>query len=118
MKMAGRIGDSPLVGSGGYASKFGAASTTGHGESIMKTVLAREVVYNMERGADSQQACEVGLKRMFEDVSGQGGVIAIDRHGRVGKHCTTKRMAWASVKDRQLCYGIEPGEECSSGEVQ
>ena len=118
MKMAGRVGDSPLVGSGGYACKFGAASTTGHGESIMKTVLAREVTYHMERGDDSQSACEAALARMFEDVSGQGGVVAIDKRGRIGKHFTTKRMAWAHVKEHTLCYGIEPGEQFLSGELQ
>lgn len=38
-------------GSGGYADNdVGAASTTGHGESIMKVVLARLVLYHMEQG--------------------------------------------------------------------
>ncbi|KAJ7388551.1 hypothetical protein OS493_036918 [Desmophyllum pertusum] len=37
LKMPGRVGDSPLIGCGGYANKEGAVSTTGHGESIMKS---------------------------------------------------------------------------------
>ena len=52
--MPGRVGDVPLVGCGGYANEYGAATTTGHGESIMKVTLARDVVYNMERGMDTQ----------------------------------------------------------------
>jgi beta-aspartyl-peptidase (threonine type) len=47
-KRKGRVGDVPLVGCGGYANKHGAATTTGHGESIMKMTLARDVVYRME----------------------------------------------------------------------
>ena len=43
--MAGRVGDSPLVGSGAYADDTaGAVSTTGHGESLMKVCLAKDVV--------------------------------------------------------------------------
>ena len=53
-KMVGRVGDSPLVGCGGYANEFGGCSTTGHGESLMKMTLAREVVYNIERGDNAQ----------------------------------------------------------------
>ena len=41
-KMPGRVGDSPLVGSGAYADNWtGAASATGHGESIMRVVLSK-----------------------------------------------------------------------------
>ena len=43
--MAGRVGDSPLLGAGAFADDaMGAASTTGHGESIMKTLLAFRVL--------------------------------------------------------------------------
>lgn len=38
-------------GSGGYAdNSVGATSTTGHGESIMKVILARLTLYHMEQG--------------------------------------------------------------------
>ncbi|KAL8172684.1 UNVERIFIED_CONTAM: hypothetical protein K2H54_007973 [Gekko kuhli] len=50
-KMIGRVGDTACIGSGGYAdNNVGATSTTGHGESIMKVVLARLVLYHMEQG--------------------------------------------------------------------
>ena len=52
--MAGRVGDSPLVGCGGYASEYGGSSTTGDGESLMKMTLAREAIYNIEQGNDAQ----------------------------------------------------------------
>jgi beta-aspartyl-peptidase (threonine type) len=53
-KLKGRIGDAPLVGCGGYANKHGAATVGGHGEAIMKMTLAREVVYNIEKGENAQ----------------------------------------------------------------
>ncbi|CAB4045254.1 isoaspartyl peptidase L-asparaginase-like, partial [Paramuricea clavata] len=53
-KMQGRIGDTPLIGCGGYANEYGGCSTTGHGESLMKITLAREAVYNIEKGNNAQ----------------------------------------------------------------
>jgi isoaspartyl peptidase/L-asparaginase-like protein (Ntn-hydrolase superfamily) len=55
--LKGRVGDVPLVGCGGYANEYGAATTTGDGECIMKMTLAREVVYNMERKKNAQVSC-------------------------------------------------------------
>ena len=53
-KLKGRVGDVPLVGCGGYANEVGTATTTGHGESIMRLTLARNVVYSMERGTNAK----------------------------------------------------------------
>lgn len=113
LKMPGRVGDSPLIGCGGYANKEGAVSTTGHGESIMKTLLAREVVCNMEGGYPPDFACTKALEKMFEQVGGQGGAIAINKHGKVGRGFTTKRMPWATITEGILKFGIEPNEEIS-----
>lgn len=113
LKMPGRVGDSPLIGCGGYANEEGAVSTTGHGESIMKTLLAREVVCNMEGGYPPDFACTKALEKMFEQVGGQGGAIAINKHGKVGRGFTTKRMPWATITEGVLKFGIEPNEEIS-----
>ena len=61
--MLGRVGDTPLVGCGGYANTTGAASTTGHGESIMKSVLAWNVVRNMEDGLKPMHACAKSVNK-------------------------------------------------------
>lgn len=113
LKMPGRVGDSPLIGCGGYANEEGAVSSTGHGESIMKTLLAREVVCNMEGGNPPDSACTKALEKMFEQVGGQGGAIAINKHGKVGRGFTTKRMPWATITEGVLKFGIEPNEEIS-----
>ena len=82
--MPGRVGDSPLVGSGGYAdNESGAVSTTGHGESITKVCLAHRVVQSLESGGSPAQAASEGLKYMFDRVGGSGGAIVVDREGRL-----------------------------------
>ena len=47
---------------------------------------------------------------MKELVDSRGGVIAIDKDGNFGKHFTTTMMAWASIKDDEIEYGIDKGE--------
>ncbi|CAB4033611.1 isoaspartyl peptidase L-asparaginase-like, partial [Paramuricea clavata] len=54
-KSKGRVGDVPLVGCGGYANEYGAAAASGHGESIIKMTVAKEVVNNMQRLNQSAQ---------------------------------------------------------------
>ena len=42
-KWVGRVGDTPIPGCGGYANSIGGASSTGHGESIIKDTVCRQV---------------------------------------------------------------------------
>lgn len=50
-KRAGRVGDTPVVGAGGFADDFvGAVSTTGHGETIMRVCLSRHITGLMQQG--------------------------------------------------------------------
>lgn len=111
MKMPGRVGDSPLVGCGGYANTVAASSTTGHGESLMKTVLAWEVVRNVEDGLEPKQACEKSIDKMAKSVKGVGGVIALNNHGEFGLAFSSKHMTWAFVSKHTLKFGQELGEE-------
>jgi isoaspartyl peptidase/L-asparaginase-like protein (Ntn-hydrolase superfamily) len=48
---------------------------------------------------------------MRDLVNGNGGGIAIDKNGNVGKHFTTNMMVWASIQDDNLRFGIEQGED-------
>ncbi|KAG8444870.1 hypothetical protein GDO86_009865 [Hymenochirus boettgeri] len=110
-KMVGRVGDSPIIGCGGYADNFvGAASTTGHGESIMKVTLARRVLFHMEQGETPREAADHALDYMKNKVHGRGGVIVVSKTGDWTARFTTKRMAWASIRNGVLTYGLNPGE--------
>ena len=107
-KLKGRVGDVPLVGCGGYANENGAAATTGHGESIMKMTLARNVVYNMENRLNAQKSSQKALDEMKKHVDGRGGVIAIDKDGNFGIAFNTEDMVWASIKDGELKFSMAP----------
>lgn len=110
-KMLGRVGDTPLVGCGGYANTVAAASTTGHGESIMKTVLAWDVVRNIEDGLNPMQACAKSVNKMVSSIQGVGGVICLNKNGEFGRAFSSKQMAWASVRGSVVKFGLERGEE-------
>ncbi|XP_074131595.1 isoaspartyl peptidase/L-asparaginase [Sminthopsis crassicaudata] len=109
-KMVGRVGDSPCVGSGGYADNdIGAVSTTGHGESIIKVNLARLAIFNLQQGKNPQEAADAALCYMKTRVKGLGGIIVVDKTGEWAARWTSVSMPWASAKDDKLQFGIVPG---------
>ncbi|CAB1312895.1 unnamed protein product [Coregonus sp. 'balchen'] len=111
-KMVARVGDSPIIGSGGYADNLsGAVSCTGHGESILKVTLARLILFHVEQGKGAPEAIEVSLRYMGDRVQGGGGAIVVSRTGEWAAKFTTERMAWAAVEREVLWYGLNPKEE-------
>ncbi|XP_013384408.1 isoaspartyl peptidase/L-asparaginase isoform X2 [Lingula anatina] len=111
-KMAGRVGDSPLIGSGGYCDNdVGAVSCTGHGESILKVCLARHIIQLMADGHTAQQGVEAALTSMSRKVQGTGGAVVVSNKGELGMHFNTERMAWAAMRNGDLKWGLNPGEE-------
>lgn len=111
-KRDGRVGDSPIVGAGLFADTgVGACSTTGHGESILKTTLARYALWLVEReGCEPQRAAEEAVRYMKKKTDGGcGGLIIVDQKGDLGFAFSTTRMVWASVdKHGKLASGIDP----------
>ena len=96
-KLPGRIGDSPVIGAGTYADdEAGAASATGHGEAIMRVVLTRAVIDRLRQGAEAMDAAALGIREL-KRVNGEGGLIIVDRQGRVGFAFNTARMARAWI---------------------
>ena len=97
-KLAGRVGDSPLAGSGNYANnKTCAVSCTGIGEGFIRAVSAYDVSALMEYKSLSLQ--EAAKKVVFEKlplVGGAGGLIAVDKNGEVYLPFNTEGMyrAW------------------------
>ncbi|XP_026856251.2 isoaspartyl peptidase/L-asparaginase [Electrophorus electricus] len=111
-KMVGRVGDSPVIGSGGYAdNRSGAVSCTGHGESILKVTLARLILSHMDRGKAACEAVERSLRYMGERVQGGGGAVAVAPTGDWTACFTTERMAWAAIHGGILHYGLNPREK-------
>lgn len=82
-KRYGRIGDSPVVGSGTYANNNTCAiSCTGHGEFFLRAVVAHDVSCLMEyKGLSLHEACNIVIKDKLVKMGGEGGLIGVDKHG-------------------------------------
>ncbi|XP_036151719.1 isoaspartyl peptidase/L-asparaginase isoform X1 [Myotis myotis] len=107
-KMVGRVGDSPCIGSGGYADNdIGAISTTGHGESILKVNLARLTLFHVEQGKTLEEAAEVSLGYMKSKLKGLGGVILVNKAGDWTVKWTSESMPWAAAQAGKLHCGID-----------
>ena len=88
-KLPGRVGDSPLIGSGLYADNdAGAAAATGRGEEITRTCGSYAVVEHMRQGKSPQEACEAVVQHLIARVPSarpfQMAYIAIDKYGNWG----------------------------------
>lgn len=98
-KLPGRVGDSPLIGSGCYAdSETGGASSTGYGEAIMRIVMAKSATDSL-RHADTSvmQACHQAVQLLTARGKGTGGIILLDMLGNPGFAFNTPRMAYGYV---------------------
>lgn len=82
-KKYGRIGDSPLIGSGTYANnKTCAISCTGHGEPFIRAVAAHDVSCLMEyKGLSLEEAMDIVVNKKLVDLDGEGGMIGVDSQG-------------------------------------
>ncbi len=103
MKAPGRVGDSPIVGSGFYCdARFGAAAATGLGEDIMRGCLSYEVVSLMRRGADPMEACREALhalsrrKQELGEDAGSISLIALSPGGAFGAATTLPVFPFAA----------------------
>lgn len=93
-KQAGRVGDSALIGCGTYAdSRVGGASATGHGEAIIRVVLAKHAIDQMKGGRTPAEVARSAVALLQEEGRGDGGIILLDRLGRVGVAHNTPSMA-------------------------
>lgn len=95
-KMHGRVGDSPIIGAGLYVdNEIGAATSTGHGEEVIRISGSHLVVELMRQGKSPQQACEEAVARIvkltrqrnkdLKDI--QVGFIALNKEGEYGAYC-------------------------------
>jgi len=88
-KMAGRVGDSPIIGSGLFIdNEVGGATATGLGEEVLKTVGSFLIVELMRHGKTPQEACEEAIHRIIKKSPNykdfQVGYIAVNKKGETG----------------------------------
>lgn len=97
-KRWGRVGDSPIIGSGNYANNNTCAvSCTGSGEYFIRGVVAYDVSCLMEyRGMSLQEAADEVIHNRIMKIGGDGGLIAVDTAGNIALPFNTAGMyrAW------------------------
>ena len=93
-KRMGRVGDSPIVGSGVYAdNETCAVSATGYGEDFMRTVISKTISdFMYMKNMNAKDATNAGIEYLARKVKGRGGVIVIDKEGNCSSGLTTKKM--------------------------
>ena len=108
-KMQGRVGDSPIIGAGTYASNQSCAvSGTGTGEFFIRLGVAREVCNLVQyKGMKLQQAVDTVIHKELQDLKGDGGVIGITTDGQLAWSFNTPGMFRARMKEGgQIQVGV------------
>lgn len=111
-KIPGRIGDSPIIGAGCYANNTSVAvSSTGTGEQYIRHVAAHELSSLIRyAGMGLDDAMRTVLNQRLEPDD--GGMIAIDREGRIAAMMTTGCMprAWSDSSGNRM-VGVWDGDD-------
>ena len=104
-KIAGRVGDSPIIGAGLFVdNEVGGATATGVGEEVVRTVGSFLIVELMRQGKSPQQACEEGVKRIIaknkDKLDFQIGFIAINKKGETGGYCIQPGFSYRTFSEQ------------------
>lgn len=108
-KKHGRVGDTPIIGSGTYANnKTCAVSCTGHGEFFIRSVVAYDISCLMEyKGLSLKKACDIVVMDKLVKIGGEGGLVALDAKGNIELPFNSEGMYRASKKNNSdLFIGI------------
>jgi len=103
-KPAGRVGDSPFYGAGGYAENgIGAAGATGQGEQIMRALLSKFACDRLRGDTNASSAAEATAQH-FQKLFGESmsAVIIIDNKGNLGAAQTAPKLAFGWVDEKGM----------------
>jgi len=107
MKTNGRVGDSPIVGSGYYVdSDIGGAAATGVGESIMKGCMSYLAVQLMAQGLTPQEAAEEAIRKTCARLRksnveiGKIAIICADNQGQYGGAANHDEFTYVVASDK------------------
>lgn len=110
MKETGRVGDSPVSGSGFYAnSSAGACTATGLGEDIMKTCISYEVVRLIADGHTAQKAANIAITKAKDELMlkygkcGDISIVCCDHVGNYGSATTLDEFSYVVFTE-----GLQP----------
>jgi N4-(beta-N-acetylglucosaminyl)-L-asparaginase len=100
-KMRGRVGDSPIIGSGLFVdNEVGACTATGQGEDVIRISGSHTVVELMRQGLSPEQACKKAIERIVRIKKEkakeiQVAFIALNKKGEVGAYAIQKGFSYA-----------------------
>jgi L-asparaginase / beta-aspartyl-peptidase len=83
-KPPGRVGDTPFIGGGIFASKDAAVVCTGRGEAFVQTMTAKFVDDQIKAGCHPQEAAEKAIRRLSDLTSETGGLIVVNNQQQFG----------------------------------
>tara|TARA_X000000368_G_scaffold67482_1_gene48613 strand:- start:460 stop:1419 length:960 start_codon:yes stop_codon:yes gene_type:complete len=100
-KMPGRVGDTPIIGSGTWAqNKICGVSSTGHGEFFIKFQVAKEVCARIEYLNQSLEESSQDIIDELKEIGATGGLIAIDKDANVSTPFNTDGMIRGSITNK------------------
>jgi beta-aspartyl-peptidase (threonine type) len=92
--LPGRVGDTPLIGCGVYAdNRSGAVSMTGHGEGLIRLVVAKAICERLAAGQPPRLAAATVLRRLVSRIDGAAGTLVMTTEGRFAIAHVTPHMA-------------------------
>ena len=96
-KLAGRVGDSPIVGAGVWADSRVAISCTGVGEYFLRTAAAAQLAFRLQFGGQSlAEAADAALADVVA-LGGWGGLIALSSTGEIAMPFRSQGMKRAAL---------------------
>ena len=99
--LPGRVGDTPLIGSGIYAdNRTGAVSMTGLGEGIMRLAVAKTICERLAGGKSPHMAARMVLRQLVSRIGGTAGTLVMTPDGRFAITHVTAHMAagwWGGI---------------------
>ena len=102
-KMPGRVGDSPIIGSGTWAQNgICGVSSTGHGEYFIKYQVAREVCARIQYLGKNINTSSEEILNELENIDAKGGLIAIDNEANIAMPFNTDGMIRGSITNKSI----------------
>lgn len=107
MKKSGRVGDSPLSGSGFYVdSEIGGATATGLGEDLMKGCLSYETVRLMGEGMHPQAAVNQAVYQFADKLKKRKGKV-----GAFSLVCMNRQGEWGIATNVEFSFVVATEEQ-------
>lgn len=106
-KLAGRVGDTPIPGSGFWADQNVAVACTGQGELFLRTTAAIQVAHRIRWAS---QNVDQATRSTFEEIGqlgGYGGIVAVDAAGNFSLRTVGALMRYAVAEESgRIASGI------------